>query len=352
MAMNLEDIAKQAGVSRSTVSRVINNEPYVSAKTRAKVMLVIEREGFRPNPAARMLVKQRTQIIGAVIPQTPHVMFDDQSYYFPTLLNGVAQAAQDSDYGMLLWLGQSGADQEKFYQRIIHNRLMDGLFIASASASQLLVSHLVEAEIHFVTVERPLYHDDVVSYVTVDNFRAAVMAVDHLIRLGRRHIATITGALDNPDGYDRLEGYKAALRGAGLRVKNSLIAEGKFTRVAGYEGMKKLLPHKPDAVFAASDMVATGALQALHEAGLHVPDDVAVVGFDDLPTALATTPQLTTVRQPTYDKGVRATQLLLDLVEGRVEGPQHVLLETELVIRGTCGARVSASQDSRLRSMV
>jgi LacI family transcriptional regulator len=336
--MNLEDIAKKAGVSRSTVSRVINNEPYVSAKTRAHVMAVIQRESFSPNPAARMLVTQRTRIIGMVIPQTAKVIFNDHSHYFPTLMQGVAQATNDHDYGMLLWLAQSGVDQEKFYQRIIQNRLMDGLVIASTTASEVLVSHLVQTEIPFVVVERPKQFEDHISYITVDNFHAAQVAIEHLIHLGRRCIATITGALDNPDATDRLLGYKQALEAHGLPVQPELIAEGTFTWQAGYDGMKQLLPYKPDAVFAGSDMVAVGALQALREAGLRVPEDVAIVGFDDLPTALDTRPQLTTIRQPIYDKGIRAAEILLDLIEGRITEPQHVLLETELVVRDSCGA--------------
>lgn len=335
--MNLEDIARKAGVSRSTVSRVINNEPYVREQTRQKVLEIIERERFSPNPAARALVTQRTRVIGVVIPSTINVVFED-SFYFPTLLQGVADATHARDYAMLLWLGKDGEDQERFQNRVTKNRLMDGLIIASATLNDPFVERLVQSDLRFVMVERPSNYHDRVSYVTVDNVSAAQVAVEHLINHGRRKIATITGALDNPDGQDRLEGYKKALKRSGIPFNPALVAEGRFTRKAGYLGMRQLLDQDIDAVFAASDLTAMGALDALRETDLRVPEDLALVGFDDLPYASESTPQLTTVRHPIQDKGARATMLLLDLIEGALGRPQQVLLPTQLVIRQSCGA--------------
>lgn len=335
---NLEDIARKAGVSRSTVSRVINDEPYVSDATRARVQAVIRAEGYSPNPAARMLVTQRTRVIGVVIPHTLQVAFQDP-YYFPTLLQGVAEATQSRDYATLLWWGQSPEDEERFYQRILRqNRLMDGLIIASASSNDPLISILVDLNTPFVMVERPTRYESAINYVSIDNIRAAQNAVEHLIRLGRRCIGTITGALDNPDGQDRLTGYRAALQAAGLPFDPSLVAEGRFTHQSGYLAARRLIRQNVDAIFAANDMTAVGALQALQESGVRVPEQIALVGFDDLPNAIQVSPQLTTVRQPLLQKGMTATNLLLDLIEGTVEGPRHILLPTQLVVRQTCGA--------------
>jgi LacI family transcriptional regulator len=349
--MNLEDIAKKAGVSRSTVSRVINNEPYVSEKTRERVKAIIAQEGFAPNPAARMLVTQRTRNIGFIIPQNPNSLFDDTSYYFPRLLQGASQEIDVQDYGMLLWLGNSGSDQERFYRRISQNRLMDGLIFASAANSSLLVSHLAQTEIPFITIEQPPEYADRSSYITVDNCAGARTAVQHLIQLGRRRIGHLTGPMDNVDGYDRLMGYKEALEAAGLPVDTNVIINGYFTRISGYEGMKALLAQETpiDAVFAASDSIALGALQALHEAGIRVPDDVAVIGFDDLPSAVSVSPQLTTIHQPVFDKGVLAARTLIQLIEGKLHGPQHIVLPTELVIRQSCGAVSGLPLDSGFR---
>ncbi len=340
-SLNLEDIAAQAGVSRSTVSRVINNEPYVSQKTRDKVMAIIEREGFIPNPAARMLVTQRTRTIGVVIPQTLSAIFED-SFYFPTLLQGISDVTHARDYALLLWLEESSTDGERFYKRILRNRLMDGLVIASSTTASPGISELIEMEIPLVMVERPAIFPERISYVSVDNVHAARLAIQHLIGLGYQRIATVTGALNNVDGQDRLAGYKSALESAQIPIRNELIAEGQFSRASGYTGTKQLLRHKPEAIFAASDQTALGVLEALSESGLRVPQDVAVVGFDDMPSALRTKPPLTTIRHPIREKGARATSLLLDEIEGISSGTRQVLLPTQLVIRESCGAIIAS----------
>lgn len=335
---NLEDIARKAGVSRSTVSRVINDEPYVSERTRAKVRAVIEAEGFSPNLAARMLVTQRTRVIGVVIPHTLLVTFQDP-YYYPTLLQGVSEATIDRDYATLLWWGHSYDDEDRFARRILQqNRLMDGLIVASATADDPLIPRLVELGTPFVMVERPARFEEQISYVSVDNVQAAQNAITHLLSLGKQRIGTITGALDNVDGQDRVVGYRQALQNAGIAFDPELVAEGRFTHQSGYIAARKLIKLGIDALFAANDISALGAIDALKEAGLRVPEDVAVIGFDDLPNSIQVAPQLSTVRQPIQQKGYVATNLLLDLIEGKVEGPRQVLLPTQLVIRQTCGA--------------
>lgn len=331
---NLEDIAKRAGVSRSTVSRVINNEPYVSERTRQKVLAVIEEVGYTPNPGARMLVTRRTQVIGIVIPQALNVVFEDP-YYFPLLLQGVAEAAQVRDHATLLFVSQSDEDEEQLYQRILQNRLVDGLVIASAARDSGIIKRLLDHHIPFVMVERPNTFDDQISYVSIDNVVAAEDAINHLLKQGYRRIGHITGSLNNSDACDRVQGYKLALRSAGLKVDENLIAEGHFSTRSGYLGMQALLKQDVDAVFAASDTTAFGALQAMQEAGIRVPEDIALMGFDDLPRALEMTPQLTTIRQPILQKGFQATDILLDILDGKIEGPKHVLLPTQLVIRAS-----------------
>ena len=336
--LNLEDIAKKAGVSRSTVSRVINDEPYVSEATRTKVMAVIEREGFSPNPAARMLVTRSTNVIGIVIPHTLKVVFEDP-YYFPSLLYGMSQIAHQRDYATLLWWG-SPDEEEQLYQRILRNRLMDGLIIASAWINDPLVPRLVALKIPFVLLERPTRYVNQSNYVGIDNVQAAQTAVNHLLNLGRQRIGTITGGEQyNADAQDRLTGYKKALQLAGIRVDETLIYQGDFTRRSGYLGIRKLMQAGVDAVFAASDIMALGAMDALQEMRLKVPDDVAIVGFDDLPNATNANPPLTTLRQPVELKGATAAELLLDLLAGKAQTPTQILLPTQLVIRESCGVK-------------
>lgn len=334
--MNLEDIAQKAGVSRSTVSRVINGENYVSEKTRQRVLAVIDEVGYTPNPAARMLVTQRSQIISLVIPHIPGVVFED-SFYFPTLLRGITEYTNQRDYGTLVWMGDENVDAERFYRRIIRNHLMDGVILASFTRGSNFIAQLLNAKVPFVMVERAEEFSDQITYVTVDNVEAAISAVDHFIRLGRRRIATITGSLDNIDAIDRLNGYRIALGRARIPYNENLVQEGYFTREGGYRAMQALIPHKPDAVFVASDQMAVGALHALQHAGIRVPDDVGIIGFDDLPSATTTTPQLTSVHMPIQQKGMRAAELLIDLIEGITKEPRHILLPTKLVIRQSCG---------------
>jgi LacI family transcriptional regulator len=337
--MNLEDIAKQAGVSRSTVSRVINNEPYVSEKTRTHVLEIIERLNFSPNHAARTLVTQRSRVIGVVIATTANVFFGDNSY-FPMLLQGIAQSTNAEDYSMLLWLSRMDENREHFTQRITRNRISDGLLIASITDTDPLFDRLVSTTPHIVMVECPMRFRDRISYVTIDNVHGGQIATEHLIDLGHRRIAHITGHMTISDGQDRLMGYKRALESASIRFDPNLVTEGEFTYRAGYIAMKKLLPHKPDALFAAGDTTALGAMQAIQEAGMRVPDDIAIVGFDDLDVAIKATPQLTTIRQPIQEKGAVAARLLMDLIEGKAQNPHQVILPTQLVIRQSCGANL------------
>lgn len=331
--MNLEDIARKAGVSRSTVSRVINHEPGVKDSTRRRVMTVIEQENFQPNPAARALVTRRTGIIGVAIPQTTNVFYGDNSY-FPMLLQGFAEAINRRDYSMLLWLAETHEVRDSFAARVARHRQPDGVIITSVVDDDPLFRHLVRNNRLFVMVEMPpVGYDDLVSYVTVDNVAAAEEAVTHLINAGYRRIATITGQLNIRDGQDRLIGYRNALHKAGLPVDENLIISGSFAREYGYVGMKRLLKYQPDAVFAGGDTIAIGVLEAAHEAGLRVPDDLGVVGFDDLDVAVKA--DLTTVRHSVQQVGSNAAELLIDLIEGRLEHPHRVIMPTELVIRGT-----------------
>ncbi len=336
-SMSLEDIAAKAGVSRSTVSRVINNDGYVSERTRQRVMAIVDQVGFAPNPAARALVTRRTRIIGLVIPQAPIVLFDD-AYYFPSLLQGISRVTSERDYALALWLGGAEEDEDRFYRQVICTRLVDGVILASAACDDCLIEHFLGTGTPFVLVERPGQYADRINFVTIDNIQASRQVIQHLIALGRRRIGLITGNLANTDAQDRLAGYRETLEEAGIGVDENLIAIGTFSYQSGYDGMRALIEQRVDAVFAANDITARGALQALHEAGLHVPGDVAIVGFDDLPTATQVMPPLTTVRQPIEDKGAQAATILLDLIEHGDSTPCHVMLPTALIVRESCGA--------------
>jgi DNA-binding LacI/PurR family transcriptional regulator len=336
--LNLEDIAKEAGVSRATVSRVINNEAYVSEETRQRVQNVIEKLGYSPNLRGRILATGRTNIIGVVIPQSLATVFDDQ-FYFPTLLNGVAQAANQRNYAMLLWIQESSTDEERFYERILKNHLMDGVLLASPEQNNPFITRLLATGIPMAMVEHPGRWADRINFVTVDNQAAAILATKHLYKQGRRRIGHITGALNNIDGIKRLEGYRQAMVELGIPYHEEFVAEGNFESKSGYRGMQTLLKAHVDAVFCANDQMALGALKALDELGVRVPGDIAIIGFDDLPASERSS--LTTIHQPIHTKGAQVTHLLLDQIEGISDGVRHALLPTHLVIRETCGASIT-----------
>lgn len=342
MSPTLEEVARLAGVSRSTVSRVINDHPNVRPETRERVWQAIRESGYQPHVAARSLVTNRTHVLGMIIPQAVPTLFTDP--FFSLLLRGATEACNSHQYQLMLSLFTANADQQEIYQRILRSGYLDGAIVASASLGDPLISDLLRDQIPFVSVGR--YPDKPVHYVDADNISGARMAVEHLIRLGHRRIATITGPLDMIAGQDRLSGYRQALEARGIPVEEELIAEGDFTENSGMVAMQRLLPASPSAVFVASDTMAIGALRALRQAERQVPQDIALVGFDDIPIASAIDPPLTTVRQPIEQMGSMAVEVLLSILEGSSgeEAPvQRIVLSTELVIRASCGSALSRS---------
>lgn len=328
--LTLEEIAKLAGVSRSTVSRVVNNHPRVSAEVRQRVKKIIAETGYQPDPAARSLVMRRSGIIGLVIPRAVQSLFPDP--YYPQLIQGIARTCNANDYTLSLFLFHTADEERRLYPRVLRNQLVDGVIVTGLRIDGPLLPQLIENQIPFVMVGRPAGKPEV-SFVDVDNVVGAYSAVSHLVRLGYERIATITGPLNTTVGLDRRQGYLEA-----LNDRSPLMAEGDFTEEGGYYAMRRLLPHKPDAVFAASDTMAFGALRALRGEGLAVPNDVALVGFDDLPTAAFSDPPLTTIRQPILRTGAEAVEILVDILTNGPEPARHIVLATELIIRASCGS--------------
>jgi LacI family transcriptional regulator len=337
MPPTLEEVAQLAGVSRSTVSRVINDHPNVRPETRERVWQAIRESDYQPHAAARSLVTNRTQIIGMVIPEAVTTLFTDP--FFSLLLRGATDACNSHQYQLMLSLFTANADRQEIYRRILCSGYLDGAIVASASLDDPLIPDLLRDRIPFVSVGR--YPNKPVHYVDADNVGGARMAVEHLIRLGHRRIATITGRLDMIHGQDRLSGYRQALEARGIPMEEELIVEGDYTEASGRVGMQQLLSASPSAVFVASDMMAIGALKALRQAERQVPQDIALVSFDDIPVASAIEPALTTVRQPIERMGSMAVDVLLSVLEdssGEEAPAQRIVLPTELVIRASCGS--------------
>ena len=343
MPLTLEQVAKSAGVSRSTVSRVLNDDPNVNGQTRERVLTMMKRLNFHPNVAARGLAAGRTRIIGLVIPMAVSALFTDP--YFPILMQGVSSACNAHDWFVMLWLAEP-EQERRMIGKILNSGLMDGVIVASALMDDAVLNAMLESQMPFVLVGRHPT-DDRVNYVDVDNLNSTKEIVSYLMRMGYRRVATITGPHNMIAGHDRLEGYLEALRQRGIAPDPNLIVEGDFTDAGGYTAMQRLLSqagrgesgHAIDAVFVASDAMAVGALRALHDAGKRVPEDIALAGYDDLPFAANTDPPLTTVRQSIYRTGAVAAETLFDIVEHPSTSPRRVILPTELVIRASTSSR-------------
>lgn len=342
MNLTLEDIGRMAGVSRSTVSRVVNHHPNVKEDVRTRVEEVIRRTGYSPNVAARSLVSGRSGVVGLVIPSRVHALFEDP--YFARLIQGISAASNEAGTTLSLFLFQNEAEESALYPRVVTSGFLDGLIITATRMADPLLARIAVGEIPIVMIGRP----DVggVSYVDVDNHGGGMAAARHLCDLGYERIGLVGAPTSTTAGVDRLNGFVEGLAVCGRALHPSLRADGDFSEESGYEAMERILPLRPDAVFAASDTMAIGALRSIRQAGLSVPEDIALVGFDGLPTSERATPPLTTIRQPVTQTGARAVQLLNDLVGGAVVGPVAEVMPVELVVRESCGASARRSEVS------
>jgi DNA-binding LacI/PurR family transcriptional regulator len=332
----LEDVARLARVSRSTASRAITGAPGVSEEARAAVERAARRLNYSPNRAARSLVTRRSDLIGLVIPEPTSRLFGDP--HFPRLIRGVNEELAGKDRQLVLFTPQSELDEQRLEGHLASGQIVDGVLFVSLHGADPLPARLAGQGVPVVVSGRPLGSVEI-TYVDVDNLRGGALAARHLLAAGRRVIATITGPQDMVAGQDRLAGYRQAMTDAGL-LEHGLVQVGDFTRESGHTAMHALLERRPDldAVFAASDLMALGALRALREAGRRVPDDVAVVGFDDSPAAASAEPALSSVRWPLDEMAREMTRLLLRAIEDRSLPPRGVLLATRLVARASSGA--------------
>ena len=267
MSLTLEDIARISGVSRSTVSRVINADPNVGERTRKKVQEVIQNLNFQPNMAARGLAAGSTKVIGLVIPVGVSSIFSDP--YFSLVIQGVSSACNHLGYSIMLWLADPQYERKTISQ-IIYNGLIDGVIVLSMLMDDPLIDRLSESNRPFITIGRHPTNEKI-NYVDVDNRSGAYQGVSHAIRTGHRRVALIGGPRNTISGQDRYQGYLDALQEYGLPVMPELVTEGDYSDASGYQAMKRLLPYHPDAVFAASDAMAFAAIRVIQEAGLNVP---------------------------------------------------------------------------------
>ena len=329
--VTLEEVARAAGVSRSTVSRVINDLPGVSKRAREAVAVAISSLRYVPNQAARNLVTRRTDSIAVVVSEKGDQVFGDP--FFAGVLRGVSAGLGTSAKQLVLLMSQGESDRDTLENYLCSGHV-DGAIVVSLHGNDLLPRRLVDAGLPVVLVGRPLAGGSV-PYVDSDNLTGGLIAARHLLSLGRSRIATIAGPDDMAVGIDRLIGWRRAL-GDAKRPTNAVV-HSHFSIDAGARAMADLLTHHPetDAVFAAADIIAVGAMRYLRSRGIRVPEDIAIVGFDDSVLATMATPPLTTVRQPVEELGRTTTWRLLAQLAGERHLPPSILLPTELILRSS-----------------
>jgi DNA-binding LacI/PurR family transcriptional regulator len=330
-APTLESVAAEAGVSRGTASRVLSGSRQVSERARTEVLAAAERLGYVPNLAARALVTRRSDSVAFVVAESEERFFADP--FFATVLRGAHTTMSRHGRQVIFVVLASAQDRTRF-ERFAGGGHIDGALFVSLHGPDRLPSDLAFRGVPVVTMGRPYRPGDPTPYVDADNVGGARLATRAMLERGRKTVTTITGPPDMAPSVDRLDGFRAELAAHGRRATKQDIAVGDFSVASGERAMRHLLERRPDldGVFAANDLMAVGAMQVLAASGRSVPDDVAVVGFDDVPVAAALRPALTTVRQPLVRMGEEMARVLVDALEGRPVGPP-VVLPTELVVR-------------------
>lgn len=338
-AVTLDDVAREAGVSRATVSRVVNSSKHVEPQVALRVRKAVQELGYVPNRAARSLITQRTDMVALVAGEPNARFFHDP--FFEGVSRGAAQELGEVDMRLMMLLIQSSDDLARV-QRFLLSRPVDGVLVISEHSAQQISTQVAAAHIPVVLGGRPADVTGSIAYVDNENVAGARMAAERLLQRGCRTIVTIAGPQDMTAGEDRLTGLCEALGGP---LPPARVAYGDFTVASGVAAMEQLLARTPDldGVFAASDLMALGAMQVLRREGRRVPDDVAVVGFDDIDLGVSAVPPLTTVRQDPVNQGRMMVRLLMQLLgrtgdlsraaRSTLPGTNSIVLPVSLVVR-------------------
>ncbi len=332
----MKHIASLARVSIGTVSHVINGSARVREPLRRRVLDAIRQLGYQPSQIARDLKRNQTNIVGMIVP-------DITNPFFPAVVRGAEDVAYHHSYRLVLCNADNDTDKERAYLQQLQAYRMAGLIIIPSENSEPRILKEIESSTPVVCLDRKpaRWGSDT---VTVDNAGGAASAAKHLLSLGHRTFGIITGNLKLAPAASRVEGFCTELRKAGIIIDPAYIQQGRFDRASGYEKMRFLLhlQPRPTAVFATNDLIVLGALSALREAALRCPEDMSLVGFDDLEFSELVNPPLTTVAQPGYQMGAKGATLLVRRLQGATDASQNIVLPTELKIRGSTAALRSA----------
>ena len=334
----IQKVADKAGVSIATVSRTFADPQAVSHELRVRVHDAARQLNYRASRAARTLRVGTSQTVGVVIP-------DLQNPFFTGVVRGIDLVLQAAGYTLLLSNADEDAERERNILETLQAEGVAGIIFVPINDNGGTYSRSLAPPVHTVAVDRlPTNLES--DLVTVDNVEGTRAGVTHLLAMGHRAVALLNGPLRHSTAIEREQGYRQALGAAGLPLRHELIYRGDFREGGGYEGMKTLLAlrRRPTAVFAANNLMTLGALRALHETGIRIPDEIALVGFDDMPWATSLNPPLTAVSQPSQEIGSAAADLLLDRIAQPERAVRHLILRTQLIVRASCGASRPRSQ--------
>jgi len=333
--LTLRDIGKMAKVSHTTVSRTLNNDPRVRDETKRRILDLVNKLDYRSDARARTFALKKSNLIGLVVS-------DISNPFYAELARGIEDKAHDQGYNVIFCSTENKHERLETYVNLMRDVRVDGFIFSSSRLHEPAVEKLIEERFPVVLVNRKLRGESF-NYVVLNNSLGAYKITEHLINLGYRKIAIITGTSNLSTGLDRLKGYQQGLRDHGIPPNQDYIIQGPFARETGYEGAKRLLllEDRPEAIFGGNDYIAMGVIDAVEELGLHIPEDVALVGFDDTEFASNRRINLTTVSQRKYEMGNLGVQILIDYIEREETDYIHkVILEPRLIIRESCGQKL------------
>jgi DNA-binding LacI/PurR family transcriptional regulator len=334
MSVTIKDVARKAGVSPSTVSRVISKHPRISKETVERVTRVMEELGYHPNSMAKGLVSKATHILGVILPRPAEELF--QNYFFHEALRGILAQANRSGYDLLIASGNNESDELETVKRLVRGRRVDGIILLSSKTKDPLIAFLNEVRFPFVIIGRSPDFPDVPT-VDNDNEQAAYDATRHLINQGHERIGFVSGPQELTVSQDRLAGYRRAILEAGLPLSEDWIVEGEFLQETGYRAMSMLmnLPERPTALVVIDDIVAFGVLHGLNELGYSVPQDMCLVGFNNISLSEHTSPPLTSVDIGTYQIGYMTAQTLIKTIAREPLHQTRKIIPHRLIVRGS-----------------
>jgi len=328
----IKDVAKKAGVTIGTVSRVLNNKKWVSEECRKKVQATIKEMHYKPQAHARRLRQKHSKVWGILAPHHTKLI---RSPFFADILGGIEEAAAEHGYRLLIHPLNETARAQLSYRSLLGDGSTDGMFVMNAWSTDVSIRELADANVPFVLVNGKITGGDDFPYVGVDNRGGVRKALEHLIEMGHERIAMINGRMTTTNALERYQAYQEMLSEKKIELVSDWVAEGNYEENGGYEAAKKVFQgvRKPSALLCASDLMAMGAMRALKDMGLHVPDNVSVVGFDNMEEARYHEPSLTTVSFSGHEMGMLAAEKMMQMVDGEALTKNVSILQAELIVR-------------------